>query len=235
MQVTPKSSKRFSLRLILTSVVLAVGLALPAVAQDEGAAHVVTYIEVAPSATEQAAELIAAYAEASRRVDGSGRFQALQRIGRSSHFAILETWRSVAAQEAHAGSAPAARFRDDLVPLLYSPADARPHRDLITAASDDVGPDGVFVVTHVDVIPSNTDLAVELLQTLASASRGEDGSVRFDVLVQSNRGNHMTVVEAWESPESREEHYGAAHTKTFRGSLFPLSGALYDERLYRAL
>lgn len=224
-----------SLRFILISGAVTFGLAQTAAAQDDGTVHTVTYIEVAPSATKRAAELLTAYAEASRGADGNLLLQALQRVGRSSHFAILETWRDAEAQEAHAGSARAARFRDDLDPLLYSPADVRLHRDLATAASGNVGPDGVFVVTHVDVTPSNTDLAVELLQTLASASRADAGSVRFDVLVQANRRNHMTVVEAWESPESREEHSGAAHTKMFRSSLFPLSGALYDERLYRAL
>ena len=86
-----------------------------------------------------------------------------------------------------------------------------------------------------DVTPNNTDLAVELLNTLAAESRRDGGNGRFDVLVQSNRRNHMTVVEAWTDAAAREAHYGAEHTKTFRASVFPLSGALYDERLYRSL
>ena len=45
----------------------------------------------------------------------------------------------------------------------------------------------------------------------------------------------MTVVEAWTDAAAQEAHYGAEHTKTFRASVFPLSGALYDERLYRSL
>jgi len=225
----------YKLRFILTSAALTLSLAQTATAQDEGTAYMVTYIEVAPSATAEAAALLTAYAEASRGTDGNMQFQALQRIGRSSHFAILETWRNAEAQDAHAGSAGSTRFRDALDPLLYSPTDVRLHGDLLTAAGGTVGPDGVFVVTHVDVIPSNTDVTVELMQTLASTSRGESGSTRFDVLVQAGRRNHMTVVEAWESRESRDEHYGATHTKVFRGSLAPLVGALYDERLYRAL
>ena len=90
-------------------------------------------------------------------------------------------------------------------------------------------------MTHVDVTPNNTDIAVELLNTLAAESRRDNGNGRFDVLVQSNRRNHMTVVEAWEDAAAREAHYGAEHTITFRASVFPLSGALYDERLYRSL
>ncbi len=224
----------FSLRLILISAALALGLAQTAGAQDD-TAYVVVYIEVAPSATDRAADLLTDYAEASRGMDGNLLFQALQRIGRTNHFAVLQTWANAEAQEAHANSQRAARLRESMEPLLHSPADVRPHGDLITAAGGNVGPGGVFAVTHVDVTPNNTELAVELLNTLASASRGDDGNVRFDVLVQSNRRNHMTVVEAWENAEAREEHYDAAHTMTFRAGLSPLSGALYDERLYRAL
>ena len=32
-----------------------------------------------------------------------------------------------------------------------------------------------------------------------------------------------------------DTHITAAHTKQFRDQLTPMSGALYDERLYRAL
>ena len=223
------------LRFVLTSAALVLGLAQTAGAQDEGIVHTVIYVEVAPSAAAEAAALIAAYAGASRDADGNLQSQALQRIGRSSHFAILETWRDAEALQAHGSSAAAVRARDALEPLLYSPPDVRLHGGLAMADGGTVGPDGVFVVTHVDVVPANTDVAHELLRTLASTSRGDAGNVRFDVLVQANRSNHMTVVEAWESRETRDAHYGADHTKAFRGSLFPLSGALYDERLYRAL
>jgi hypothetical protein len=32
-----------------------------------------------------------------------------------------------------------------------------------------------------------------------------------------------------------ENHVMAAHTKAFRAGLHPISGALYDQRLYRAV
>ena len=65
----------FSLRLILISAAL--GLAQTAGAQDD-TAYVVVYIEVAPSATDRAADLLTDYAEASRGMDGNLLFQALQ-------------------------------------------------------------------------------------------------------------------------------------------------------------
>jgi quinol monooxygenase YgiN len=225
----------FSLRLVLAASALMLGVVQTAGAQDDGTAYMVTYIEVAPSAAEQAADLLTEYVDASRGANGNMHVEALQRIGRPNHFAILETWRDAQARDAHADSAAAARFRTSMDPLLHSPIDAREHGDLATASGEDVGPDGVFAVTHVDVTPNNTDVAVELLHTLAAASRRDDGNGRFDVLVQSNRRNHMTVVEAWDDADAQEAHYGAPHTKTFRESVFPLSGALYDERLYRSL
>jgi len=195
----------------------------------------VTYIEVASSATERTAALLNSYAETSLDARGNQLFRVLQRIGRINHFVILETWDSADTQISHADSDYAVQFRDALEPLLLSPPDSRPHSDLFTAKGANVGSGGVFVVTHVDVSPPYTDTAVGLLNTLASASRSEKGNARFDVWSQIGRPNHMTIVEAWESPDVRERHSTVAHTRAFRSSLSPLNGALYDERLYRAL
>lgn len=225
---------RFSLRLVLASTALMFGFAQQAGAQDEPA-YMVTYIEVAHAGADEAASLLTAYASASQGDAGNRVFQALQRIGRPNHFAIVETWTSAEARDAHANSARAAGFREDIAPMLYTPIDARPHGGLHTALFANPGADAVFVVTHVDVAPPYTEVTVGLLDTLSAASRRDDGNVRFDVLVQLNRVNHMTVVETWGSVEALQAHAGVSHTKAFRGELSPMSGALYDERLYRGL
>jgi quinol monooxygenase YgiN len=222
-------------RLIIAAIALMLSFSQFSNAQDNSPAYMVTYIEVAPFSTEEVAQLLTTYAQSNGAADGNMHFQALQRIGRPSHFALIETWRDEATRDTHANSVRAANFNESLEPFLYSPTDARPHGDLATAAVTNTGPNGIFAVTHVDVTPTNTDIAVELLNTLATASRRDNGNARFDVLVQLNRRNHMTVVEAWQAPDAQETHYGAEHTKAFRTSLFPLSGALYDERLYRSL
>ncbi len=195
----------------------------------------VTYIEVSPSATERATQILSSYAEASLDADGNQLFYALQRIGRSNHFAIVETWGTNETQDTHANSEYANQFRDSLEPLLLSPPDERLHSNLFTAEGASVASAGVFVVTHVDVLPPYTDTAVTLLNTLVSESRGEWGNARFDVWSTVDRPNHMTMIEVWDSLDARERHVTAAHTKAFRSSLSPLNGALYDERLYRAL
>ena len=65
--------------LIAAASVLA--LAHGAGAQDDSTAYVVAYIEVSPASVQQALELIAAEAEASRNDPGNLLFEPLQRIG----------------------------------------------------------------------------------------------------------------------------------------------------------
>jgi quinol monooxygenase YgiN len=55
------------------------------------------------------------------------------------------------------------------------------------------------------------------------------------VLQQVNRANHFTVVEAWTNRKAIDAHAMAAHTRAFRDQLAPFAGALYDERIYKAL
>jgi quinol monooxygenase YgiN len=73
------------------------------------------------------------------------------------------------------------------------------------------------------------------VRTLAEASGGKAGNVRFDALVQASRLNHLTLVEAWTDAAAQQAHSAAPPTKAFRMALGPMSGALYDERLYTVL
>jgi quinol monooxygenase YgiN len=59
--------------------------------------------------------------------------------------------------------------------------------------------------------------------------------MRFEVLQQNSRQNHCTIVEVWRDQPALEAHAMAAHTRHFRDRFQPLSGSLYDERLYKAL
>jgi len=91
------------------------------------------------------------------------------------------------------------------------------------------------VVTHVDVPPPKKDECIAALKTLVADSRKEAGSVRFDVFQQGNRPNHFSVVEIWKDQRAYDAHITATPTKKFRDQLTPMSGALYDERLYKAI
>ena len=73
------------------------------------------------------------------------------------------------------------------------------------------------------------------MKELAEASRKDAGSLRFDALTQANRANHMTIVEAWADRKAFDGHIVAPHVKKFREALGPMSGSLYDERLYELI
>lgn len=223
-------------RTALFGATLALLLVQQTSAQDDSTAFVVTYIEVSPSSVEQASGLISAEVEAGRGDAGNLLLEALQRIDRPNHFVLLETWTSPEAQLSHRDSARKTAFREALAPLLYSPYDERLHMEMVADTRyTEPTADAVYAVTHVDVTPNNVEPAREHLQTLAAASLAEAGNERFEVLVQSNRMNHFSVVERWENADAQLQHIDAAHSREFRSSVYPLSGALYDERLYRAL
>ena len=93
----------------------------------------------------------------------------------------------------------------------------------------------IYAVTHADAIPPAKDDAMVLLKQLAEVSRHDDGSVRFEVLQQRSRLNHFTIVEIWRDQKALDAHVMAAHTRQFREQFQPMSGSLYDERLYQAL
>ncbi len=225
---------RVSLRLAFCLISLMIGMAQTVHSQTNDAAYVVTYIEVMPVSTSQAIDLLVDHAEASHDDDGNSLFQVLQRIGRPNHFAILETWADADAQETHASAGHTRAFRAALDPLLYSPYDQRLHTELHVGGRADTG-GSIYGLTHIDIIPTGLNEGLERIAALVAASRGDAGVVRFDVLTQVSRRNHMTLVESWESVGSQEAHSTAGHKKVFRDALQPLSGSLYDERLYRVL
>lgn len=224
--------------MILTLAALAVAAVSPAHAEDNvnTPVYVVTYFEVAPAAAAQTAGLAGKYAETSRKEPGNAGYEMFEELGRPSRFAILEAWRDKGALDAHNGSAAGNAFRTELQPLIVSPFSVRSFAGLsVTAAKGQGGADAVYVLTHVDVFPAGKDQAVALVNELAEAGRKDDGNLVFDVLQQDGRPNHFTLAEAWRDRKALDASVMAAHTKEFRQKLTPLEGALYDERLYRAV
>jgi quinol monooxygenase YgiN len=198
--------------------------------------YVVAYLEVMPPSMGEAAALLRQYREASRQEAGHIGLEVLQQSGRPDHFAILERWQDQQAFEAHAMAAHTRQCRDQLRRLCVSPYDERPHTGLAMGSTRAARAEGAtYVVTHADAIPPAKDDAMALLQQLAEASRHENGGVRFEVLQQRNRQNHFTVVEIWQDQRALEAHVMAAHTRQFREQFQPMTGSLYDERLYQAL
>jgi quinol monooxygenase YgiN len=205
-------------------------------APASGTAYMVTYIEVAPSAQADAAGLLKVVAAASRKEAGNERYDVIQRIDRENQFAILEAWTDLKAAEAHVGGAALKQFKDKLKPLQVSFYDERPSNGVAAApASAEAGKDAVYAVTHVDVTPPNKDECIAMLKKLADDARKEPGSLQFEAWQQNNRGNHFTVTEIWKNRAAVDGHVVTASMKEFREKLGPMSGALYDERLYKSL
>jgi quinol monooxygenase YgiN len=198
--------------------------------------YAVTYIEVEPAQADASRRLLARYQEALKD-KGAIEFAVFEQMGRPNHFAIVERWPSAKAREDNAASALGQAFRSALMPLLIAPYDERPHFALGPPSSGTTPATlaGVFVITHVDIVPPKRDDGVAAVRTLAERSAGKAGNVRFDALVQASRLNHLTLVEAWTDAPAQEAHSAANPTKSFRSALGPMSGALYDERLYALL
>jgi len=221
---------------LVLGMVMAISFgAIPADAAD-AVRYTATYVEVVPSAASQAAPALQQYRQATGADAGALRMQVLQRADRPSQFVILAAWKDQASLDAHGAGAAAKALRDALGPLLASPDDERVHSALSLgggSAAPTAKP--VYAVTHVDVIPPRKDDGLALLKQLAEDSRRDAGNIGFDVLQQTSRPNHFTVVEAWTDRSALDAHIAAAHTRQFRERLAPMNGALYDERFYAPL
>ena len=193
--------------------------------------YVVTHLEVMPTAKADALKLIRTFRDVARTEAGNLRAEALQRIGQTHQFVLLEAWKDQAAADARATTSAAAQFRDKMQAIQNAPIDERVHFAL------SVGPiemkrsgAPIAVVTHVDVIPLQRETGTAITRQLADDGRKDDGNLRFEALTQVNRQNHFTVIELWRDRKAAEAHGMAAHTRAFRGMLAPAGGALYDER-----
>src|SRR5262245_11987299 len=201
-----------------------------------GPIYVVSYVEGMPTATAAAPTRLRAYREAVRREEGNQWAEIVQRIGQPNQFVMLLAWKDQKAFDANAARACTHEMREKIAAIRYAPIDERVHVSLATGSLDaHVPKEAVYVVTHVDVIPPRKDDGVVALRRLAEDSLNDEGNVRFEVVQQVSRPNHFTVVEIWSSARQMEAHSMAASTRRFRDALAPITGALYDERMYRAL
>ena len=199
------------------------------------ATHRVAYFEVAPAEAGRTADILKTYRDAVRSAAGLLRIDVLQQIGRPSFFAVAEKWRDGAALQAHLDSRENMMLRTSLQTVIISPVDERLLAPVAAQAMAGAPPaDSIFVLTHADSI-DRSGVVPTMLQELATAARRENGNVAFEVTVQPNRTNHFTLLEIWSTQMARDAHALAETTKTFRMAFGPLSGALYDERMYRAV
>jgi quinol monooxygenase YgiN len=220
--------------LVLATAMMSMAAIQSAPAQDDQTAYLVTYIDALPASTNQSAALLKQLADASRKEAGNLRFEVLQRTAPSSQFLVLEAWKDKAARDAHMAAASTKQLREKLQPLLLAPIDDR--TSIATSVSPmQAGSGAVYVATHVDVGPPSREKTIGVLKPFADVTRKDAGNVRFDVLQQTARTNHFTVVEVWRDQKSSDDHELTAHGKAYRADLAPMLGALYDQRFYKPL
>ena len=232
---------------------------------SESPTFIVTYVEVGADHSAAALDLLKGQTAAAKAHAGNVRFEVIQRMGQDNHFVVLEAWEDRATRDAHAATAETVAYRTALEPMLYAPYDERPHVGLVAAdlAAMPAGTaDTVYVVTHADIIPPEQFAPCErqidpagpcgndMLVNLASFSRAHAGNLRYDVLTQNNRTNHMSVVEMWDSLAAQQAHQMHPEKRQFRNQLAGiapqggvnadaqfvpnmLTGSLWDERLYK--
>src|SRR5690349_5000693 len=146
-------------------------LATEAAAQTAPAApetpFAVTYIEVEKSRADAARRLLMRYRD-SLKDKGVVDYAVFEQNGRFGHFVIVEQWPSAKAREDNAASAAGQEFRAALAPLLVAPVDERPHAPL-SVGQKAATPAGLFVVTHVDVVPTKREEGTAEIRKLVEA------------------------------------------------------------------
>jgi quinol monooxygenase YgiN len=218
-------------------ILMLAAVLLPAAAMaQEAVVYGATYVEVAPGATSQAVGLLKALGAATRKEDGNLRFQVVQEHERPNRFVVIEAWKDQAAFEGHRKGKAYAEFNEKLGPIRNAPPDERVHNALVAAAALPASSRAaIWVVTHVDVPPPSKDACIAELKTLTEASRKDAGNAMFEVVQQTNRPNHFTVVEIWKDAKAWDAHGTADHTRRFRANLGPMLGAPYEDRVYAAV
>jgi quinol monooxygenase YgiN len=226
-------------RILLAALLIMAGL-MPldqtAIAQDAAQpVFIVTYAEVAPSTAADARKLFLGYVNDARKASGAVQIDAVQRISDPGHFALIEQWQSLAAKQAFAATEPVTKFRAALNPLQSAAYDERIHASLSVGSPKPASADAIVVLTHVDVVPTQVEPGTAKVKAFVEEGRNAPGNLRFDDVVQANRKNHFTVIEAWNSAADKNAWISSKTARTFREELQPMSGALYDERVYKSV
>jgi quinol monooxygenase YgiN len=222
---------------VMVMVMFIVTAALvPSAHAQNNAVYLATYVEVMPNAVASGTALLQQYRDASVKEDGNLHVKALAEIERPNRFVVVEAWRDKAALDAHGQSAATLKFRDKFKPIADAPYDERVNTALYVSQGKNESQSGaIYVVTHVDVIPAGKDDCMAALKAMSVDTASDAGNISYEALQQANRGNHFTVIEAWTNRKALEDHAMAAHTRAFREKISPVAGALYDERIYKAL
>jgi quinol monooxygenase YgiN len=205
-------------------------------ADPDAPVYVVGYVDVVPPMQSAAISALEQFRTACRQETGNQRCEIARRLEQPNQFVMLQIWDRATSFDAHAQNSATIAIRGGVRPMLASPYDQRIHRAL-SVAPPRLLPSGrpLCVVTHVDVVPPRAGDAAALLTRMAESGRKDAANARLEVLQQTNRPNHFSVVELWPDRKAFETRAITPAVIEFRNELQPMAGSLYDQRLYEIL
>lgn len=225
--------------LLLTAAALGLMAQAPSARAEDANAnkpvYAIAYIEVLPGKEKQARRLILDHVADARHAAGVVSVDALTREGYPDQFSLLEQWQSQKAKDDYAAGASVKDFRANLAKIEAAALDERIQGPLLVESEKPAALPPIVVMTHIDVIPTALETARGRIKQLVDGTRHKNANVRYDILVQTNRQNHMTLIEGWTSQSDKNAESAASETVSFRHDLLPISGSPYDERTYRPL
>jgi quinol monooxygenase YgiN len=201
-----------------------------------GTVYAVTYLDVAASSVTQGIALLKKYRELSRDEAGNLEFTVLEETIRPNRFVIFEGWKDQAAFDAHTKAASSSKFQEALTPIRNSPPYLMMQYAFATAPARAKPARGaLYMVEHMDFMPSFASTAQPLVKALAEASQKEEGVIRYDAYHWGD--HHYTIVAVWPNSKAFDAHEAAAYTRRFRDAAAVPGGRidLYEQRLYKPI
>ena len=223
---------------VLTSALL-IAIAVASGAQDQtngGPVYAVTYLDVAANAVTQGVTLLKKYRELSSHEEGNLEFTVLQETIRPNRFVIFEGWKNQAEFDAHSKGAPTSEFQEGLTPIRNSPPYQMMQYNFVTAPlRAKPAPNALYMVEHMDFMPTFAATAEPLVRALAENSQKEESVIRYDAYHWGN--HHYMIMAIWQDSKAFDAHEAAAYTRQFRAAAGVAEGRidLYEERLYKPI
>jgi len=199
-----------------------------------GPYHVTSYVEVVPTAANQAIGYMKAYRDAARREPGATTIEVYQEVGMPSRFVAREVWRDAQAFEAHSKATSMSELAGKVKPIEYGPVDVRTHTvHFETPNGRAAGAGQIVIVSHLDVTPNGLPQLLDLMKGLGEGTSKDAGVATYQILRQTGGArNHFRLFEIWANEGDWEKHNLAKHTQDFRDGLQSLLGTPYDQRKY---
>ena len=208
----------------------------PAGAQPVQLQYVVVYVEFKPADAKAGGRVLDDLASQGLASVGVIRFDVLQQVDRRNFFALFEIWSSAQTFAAFESSPATQAIFTRLAPLLEAPLDERDGNLLagtVNPRSGHAESRQIFVITHLDIIPTFVDQARPVLNEFVSDSTGDPGVQTFAMLSWTPTTNHFQLIEVFANQQAFDAHVSTQHTLDFRNDIQPFIGAPYDERLYQ--